>query len=79
MSEIQNASGRISVEDLAEAVTSGVLRAVERRVDIKAHLADRGSLIVNPIIRFGGPFLIGSADQLQGIVGGQVAGLGESD
>lgn len=54
MSESSEVAARIGIDTLAESIASGVLRALERRVDLDSHLAAGKSLVISPWITAGG-------------------------
>jgi hypothetical protein len=56
---------RIGVDELAEAVTRGVLRAVSQSVDVKEFLGQDKAVVINPVIKYGGRLILTSAAQLQ--------------
>ena len=62
----------IALQDLAQAVSEGVLRAVAANSQFKAFLSKEGpGLIVRPIITAGGMFYFGAA--------GKYASVGAND
>ena len=64
----------IAIQDLAEAVSEGVLRAVAANAQFKAFLAKGGpGLVVRPIITAGGIFYFGDAGRFVNV------GVGELD
>jgi hypothetical protein len=58
MGMTEQAPSRITVDDLAEAVTAGVLRATQRHIEFRALLESQQPLVINPIIRFGGRLIV---------------------
>ena len=59
---------RIGVDELAEAVTAGVLRAVNQSPDLRERLGPDQAVIFNPIIKYGGPFIITNAQSLGSVI-----------
>jgi hypothetical protein len=59
---------RIGVDELAEAVTAGVLRAVNQSPDLRERLGPDQAVIFNPIIKYGGPFIITNAQNLGSVI-----------
>jgi hypothetical protein len=59
---------RIGVDELAEAVTAGVLRAVNQSPDLRERLGPDQAIIFNPTIKYGGPFIITSAQNLGSVI-----------
>lgn len=57
----------VAIEDLAEAVSQGVLRAIAANAQFKTFVAKDGpGLIVRPIITAGGIFYFGAAGRFAG-------------
>jgi hypothetical protein len=65
----------ITVADLAETVSQSMLNAVERRVNVNKFLEANNTVIVNPIIRFGGWIILSKEGALRGIQVGE-SGVG---
>lgn len=59
---------RIGVDELAEAVTTGVLRAVNQSLNLGERLGPDQAVIFNPIIKYGGPFVITNAQNLGSVI-----------
>lgn len=66
----EKAAGIISVDHLAGAITEAVLRAAGTRLDLEKHIAAGHVVIFNPIIRYGGPFIIAKNIDLAKVIGG---------
>jgi len=50
MNDTGSVSARITTDNLAESVASGVPRAIERRVDLNSHVETGKSILVAPWI-----------------------------
>jgi len=70
------AAKTIAIQDLAQAVTNGVLRALAAQAEFKAFLGKGGpGLIVHPIITAGGILYFGEAARFAGPQGISASGL----